>query len=138
MRIENSGGCQNRAGEKDVIDSESVPQAGQTGLGEFDKMWGMGKVCVTQTQASYHHILSPIEEWRGIPRPILGLMLWSLLWISLFQVFLTTVLNIIRNIVTEVREWDSHVRDWVLESLLSMQRCPPSRCPGYQRGWDPE
>ena len=36
---------------------------------------------------------------------------------------LPIVLNIIRNIVTEVRECDSYVRDWVLERLLGSDVC---------------
>ena len=70
---------------------------------------------MTQTQTSHHHILSPREGVEGNSQ--------TYPWVK-FVVDLTipgilpTVLNIIRNIVTEVREWDSHVRDWVLESLL--------------------
>ena len=97
----------------------------------------MGKVGVTQTQESHHHILSPIEGVEGNSQ--------TYPWVNVveFVVDLTipgvlpTVLNIIRNIVTEVREWDSYVRDWVLESLLcSDVRLLVARA--TDMAWDPE
>ena len=92
---------------------------------------------MTQTQASHHHILSPIDGVEGDSH--------TYPWVNVveFVVDLTipgvlpTVLNIIRNIVTEVREWDSHVRDWVLESLLcSDVRLLVAR--DTDMAWDPE
>ena len=65
---------------------------------------------VTQTQTSHHHILSPREGVEGYSHQTYP-------WVNVVEFIvdlcipgvLPTVLNIIRDIVMEVREWDTHV-----------------------------
>ena len=68
---------------------------------------------MTQTQASHHHILSPIEGVEGNSQTYPRVNVVEFVVDLTIPGVLSTVLNIIRNIVTEVGEWDSHVRDWV-------------------------
>ena len=58
-------GAQYRAGEKDVIDSEVRPTSGADRIGGIQSNVGIGKVGMTQTQTSHHHILSPREGVEG-------------------------------------------------------------------------
>ena len=107
-----------RAGEKDVIDSEVRPTIGaDIGLGELDRRWVWVRRVCPKTKMSHHHILSAGEGVNGNSQ--------TYLWINAVEFIvdlgiprvLPVVLNVIRDIVTEVREWNSHVRNWVLESL---------------------